>query len=279
VKRADGRTLAVDEHGDAAGAPVVLFHGAPGSRLFVPGAVPEGVRLVTFDRPGYGDSDPLPGRTLRDGACDVEAIADALALETFAVIGWSGGGPFACATAFHLGARVSRLAIVSAPGPLDEVPDGGELLGEYRRPTAEMARREPARSERAIARHMTPYLERPHTFLGSGRGPDAGVLNGPRRTMLDAQIVAALRQGARGIAEDLVAMWLDWEFRLADLTTPTHVWHAALDPHNDADTAAYAAGIPGAERTVWPDAGHLGIVRYWDEVIGWSARRGSAGLT
>ena len=81
------------------------------------------------------------------------------------------------------------------------------------------------------------------------------------------------------MAQDLVAMWLDWSFRLADIAVPTRVWHAARDPHNDADTAAYAARIPGATRTVWPEAGHLGIVTHWSEVLGWAAAASEVGMT
>lgn len=269
MKLADGRALVYAQQGDPAGAPVVLFHGAPGSRLFVPGDVPAGMRVITFDRAGYGGSDPCAVRCVLDCAQDVAALADALALDRFAVAGWSGGGPFACATAYALSDRVTRLALVSAPGPLDEVPNGWELLGEYRKPTAEMARVDPARSQRAIARHMQPYIEKPSAFLGSGRGPDGAVLHGPQRAMLDAQLAEALRQGAAGIAHDLVAMWRDWGFRLRDVRTPTHVWHGALDPYNDADTETYARLIPGACRTVWPQSGHLGIVDHWSDVCDW----------
>jgi pimeloyl-ACP methyl ester carboxylesterase len=260
----DGRTLAYEVHGDPSpGAPtVLLFHGAPGSRLFVP-EPNDGVRLVTFDRPGYGGSDPHPGRRLADTAADGLALADHLDAGRFAVAGWSGGGPFATATAVHAPERAVRLAIVSAPGPLDEVPGSWEALGDYRRPTAEMARREPARSERAIARHMTPYLADPESFLGRDRGGDCD--------MLRVQVREALRPGAHGIAQDLVAMWVPWGFCLADVEVDTQVWHGALDPHNDADTATYAAAIPGASRTVWEGEGHLGIVHRWPEVLAWLA--------
>jgi pimeloyl-ACP methyl ester carboxylesterase len=260
--------IAFDDAGE--GTPVVLFHGAPGSRRFGPGPL-DGIRLVTFDRPGYGDSEPQPGRTVLDTAHDVAQLVDRLGIERFAVIGWSGGGPFACATAFAYPDRVTRCAIVSAPGPLDEVPDGWALLGDYQRPTAEMARVDPARSERAIARHMTEYIAHPSSFLGAGNGPDGPILRGPHRPMLDAQIALALQQGAAGIAQDLVAMWLDWGFSLAAVRTPTRVWHGARDPHNDVATQTYAARIPGADRVVWPESAHLGLVEHWAEVRDWAA--------
>ena len=55
-------------------------------------------------------------------ARDVLELADALALDRFGVVAWSGGVPGAVATAFAAPERVTRLALVSGPGPLDEVP-------------------------------------------------------------------------------------------------------------------------------------------------------------
>jgi pimeloyl-ACP methyl ester carboxylesterase len=266
----DRRALAFEDRGDRDGRPVVLFHGAPGSRLFSPDpAATEaaGVRLLTFDRPGYGRSDPQPHRRVANAASDVVALLDHLGLPSAALVGWSGGGPFAVATAMHVPKRVTRLALVSAPGPLDEVPGGWEALGDYQRPTAETARREPHRSVRAIARHMTPYLADPPSFLGRGRGPDGDVMRGPARTMLVAQVTEALTQGAGGMAADLVAMWLDWGFRLSAIEIATTVFAGAHDPHNQSDARCYAASIPGAKLVVWQEAGHLGIVANWADVL------------
>lgn len=271
IALADGRTMAYEEFGDARGRPVVLLHGAPGSRLFSPDPTATetaGVRLITFDRPGYGRSDPLPDRRVADTATDVVALLDHLDIARAAVIGWSGGGPFAVATAVYAADRVSRLVLVSAPGPLDEVQGAWEALGDYQRPTAEMARREPHRSVRAIARHMAPFLPDPPSFLGRGIGPDGVVLRGTARVMLVEQVTEALAQGAEGLAADLVAMWLDWGFRLPAVATPTTVFEAALDRHNHEDARCYAAHISESALVVWDDAGHLGIVAHWGEVLG-----------
>ncbi|MGZ4675198.1 MAG: alpha/beta fold hydrolase [Acidimicrobiia bacterium] len=267
---ADGRTLAYTD-GDPDGTPVVLFHGAPGSRGFRPRddeTRAAGVRLITFDRPGYGDSDPVETPTVLGVADDVAQLADALGLDRFAVAAWSGGGPTAVATAYRLPERVTGLALVSAPGPLDEVPDGWQALGDFRRPTAEMARREPHRSVRSIGRHMEPFLADPVSFLGRGRGPDGEILRDPELgAMLRAQVTAAIAPGPAGIAGDLVAMWIPWGFRLADVRVPTTVFHAALDRNNEQDARTYAAAIPGASLVIWPEVGHLGILRRWPEVL------------
>ena len=141
----------------------------------------------------------------------------------------------------------TRLALVSGPGPLDEVPGGWEALGDYRRPTAEMARREPHRSARSVARHMEPYLARPGVVP---RQPARARRRGVRRIRSSArcssaQVTAAIAPGPDGIAADLVAMWLPWGFALGDVAVPTTVFHAALDPHNEADAHDLRRADPG----------------------------------
>ena len=74
----DGRTLAIEEAGDPAGRPVLVHNGTPNSRhLYAPiaaDAAARGLRLIGYDRPGYGGSTPQPGRTVADCAADVRAI-------------------------------------------------------------------------------------------------------------------------------------------------------------------------------------------------------------
>src|SRR5690606_26673026 len=110
----DGRRLAVEQRGRPDGHPVFLLHGTPGSRL---GPRPRasvlyrlGIRLITFDRPGYGGSDRMRGRRVADVAADVACIADALGLGAFAVVGRSGGAPHALACAALMPDRVTRVA-------------------------------------------------------------------------------------------------------------------------------------------------------------------------
>ena len=90
----DGRTLKVLERGDPAGHPVLVHNGTPSSRLLsnasVASAQQRGIRLIAYDRPGYGGSSPQPGRTVADCAQDVRAIAGALRIDRLGVWGVSG---------------------------------------------------------------------------------------------------------------------------------------------------------------------------------------------
>src|SRR5262249_10636996 len=118
----DGRRLGYAQYGDPQGSPILLFHGCPGSRLcgaiFDHVAREQQVRLLVADRPGYATSSPVRNGTLLGYVDDVVALCDALHLDTFAVLGVSGGGPFALACAASLATRVTRCGLLSAIGPL-----------------------------------------------------------------------------------------------------------------------------------------------------------------
>jgi len=94
----DGRNLGYIEYGNPKGIPIFLFHGTPGSRIFgleEPLIQQENLRIFTPERPGYGLSDPLNGRTIERYPDDIAELANHLEIEKFHVAGMSGGGPYA----------------------------------------------------------------------------------------------------------------------------------------------------------------------------------------
>jgi pimeloyl-ACP methyl ester carboxylesterase len=122
---ASGRRIGCAEYGDPAGLPVLALHGTPGSRLMFAlsdGAARErGLRLIAPDRPGYGLSDHRICESLAQSAEDVAAVADAYGLNRFAIIGVSGGSPFAVAAAAANADRVVLLALVGPVGPIADL--------------------------------------------------------------------------------------------------------------------------------------------------------------
>jgi pimeloyl-ACP methyl ester carboxylesterase len=274
VELDDGRTLAYEEHGDPDGVPVVLLHGAPGSRRFVPDdatTCSRRVRLVTFDRPGYGGSTRRERRDLLDTPPDVAALADALGLDDFVLFGVSAGGAhaLACAATPELAPRLRRVGVASGPGPLDEVPGAWDAMPAHMRPTAEMARHDPGRSIRAIGRYMQGWVDDPPSYLGNGGpAPDRAVLADPAvRPMLLDDVHEAFRQGALGLADDLVASWRPWGFSTADALPGVLLWHGAHDTRAEAGLRYLAAALAGARLTVWADQGHYGVLPEWGSVL------------
>src|SRR5207247_7425926 len=118
----DGRPLGLTTAGAADGPVVLAQQGTPMTGLLfephVRDAEERGIRLVSYDRPGYGGSTAAPDRSVADAAADVRAIADALEVEQLAVWGISGGGPHALACAAILPDRVVAVASLASVAPL-----------------------------------------------------------------------------------------------------------------------------------------------------------------
>src|SRR5262245_54218318 len=119
-----GRLLAYCEYGDPAGAPVLYFHGSPSSRL-EPLLIGDdtwrrlGLRVIAADRPGMGQSPFQDGRRLLDWPANATVLADTLGLERFAVLGFSGGGPYVFACAAQIPQRLTAAVVVSGGGRMD----------------------------------------------------------------------------------------------------------------------------------------------------------------
>ncbi|WP_448628307.1 alpha/beta fold hydrolase [Geodermatophilus sp. URMC 64] len=120
----DGRTLAYAEWGDPSGRPVLGCHGSPSSRLErhvedVEDYRRWGVRLIVPDRPGFGRSDPQPGRRVLDWPADVRELLDDLGVDRFAVLSLSGGAAYALACAHEFGDRVHAVGVLGGAPPPD----------------------------------------------------------------------------------------------------------------------------------------------------------------
>ena len=122
VRTREGRSITFWAAGPRDGFPVVYCHGAIGSPRWRTPQLDElinrlRIRYVVVNRPGFGGSDPAPGRTVGDFACDIEHVIDALGYERFSVVGVSAGAPYALACGWRLHHRLAALAAVSPLGP------------------------------------------------------------------------------------------------------------------------------------------------------------------
>ncbi|MEU1419605.1 alpha/beta hydrolase [Kitasatospora sp. NPDC005751] len=289
VKAADGRALAVETVGDPRGRPVFLMHGMPGSRV---GPHPRstvlyrlGVRLISYDRPGYGDSTRLRGRRVSAAAADVRTIADSLGLSRFAVLGRSGGGPHALACAALLAERVSRVAVLVGLAPrnatgLDwyggmtpsnvrayrEAERGHNRMADTMRFRSEQIRADPGR----LLRGLRPELPPTDREVVA----DTGL-----RRMLQSNYREAFRHGADGWIDDVLAFTADWGFKVEDITVPTWLWHGADDQFSPVDHSRWLGDhIPGASLFLEPGAAHFGAFRVMTAALAWAAGQTSTGL-
>jgi pimeloyl-ACP methyl ester carboxylesterase len=257
---------------DASDEPPVLvdLHGTPSwgktSRSTREAAAARGIRVLAPTRPGYSRSDPRPGRSVADVAADLSAVLDALGVGRIVVIGASGGGPHALATAALLGDRVAGVASISGVGPYG-APDLDFLAGMGQENVDEFGA---ALSGEAGLR---TYLEaaRPELVGMSAEAivevwssilppVDRALITGELAADLVESINEALAPGIEGWLEDDLAFVRDWGFDLTDVRCPVSVWQGGVDLMVPPAHGAWLAGhLRGARAHLLPDEGHLSI--------------------
>lgn len=280
VTAADGRRLAVETWGAPNGVPVFMLHGTPGSRrtprpkhsvLYR-----QGIHLIGYDRPGYGDSDPLPGRNVAHAAADVAAIADHLGIAAFAVFGRSGGAPHALACAALLPYRVTRAAAFVSLAPRD-----AEGLDWYDGMTDSnvLGFRCAESGHRALAARLEPHAARIRDDPASQFPFDDEDLPKPdRRVMADYAIramlvdsfAAAVKTSSLGWIDDTMAFTAPWGFDPATVGCPVLLWHGDLDRFSPiAHTRWLAERIPRATLMIEEGAAHFGALNALPGILGW----------
>ena len=224
------------EYGEPHGAPIVYCHGFPASRLeaaFAHDAARRlGARLIAFDRPGYGLSDFKAGRRIAQWPRDVREATQALGVGRFAVLGISGGAPYALACGAHLADRVSAVGIVCGLGPT--CADDLQFFDPFARVMFGLARRVPWLSGALVAVMGSVLARYPQWIFSvlAARLPacDRQVINDERvRPALLASVREAFRQGARGAACDLALYAAHNETAFAPIPVPLYVWHGECD--------------------------------------------------
>jgi pimeloyl-ACP methyl ester carboxylesterase len=286
VQTADGRTLAVAEWGDPGGVPLISMHGTPGGRISYWSDptiyARHGVRRLTFDRAGYGESTRHAGRIVKDDVADVLAIADALNIDKFAVSGGSGGGPHALAAAALLPERVLRALISVSIAPYDAAGLdflAGQTAGNVEEFTA--AQRGEGAIRPIAERERATTLER----LAAGRadffGDSYEVSDSDKAQMrkhlerINDHLGNALVHGVDGWVDDDIAFTKPWGFDVGTITVPVYLTYGRTDnlvppAHGD----WLAAHIPHAEVHANEDAGHMGDDSTVEREMAWLAGKG-----
>lgn len=280
VQTADGRELCVETAGS--GSRTVLIHnGTPNSRHmygpWVEDAERRGIRLISYDRPGYGGSSPQPDHSVADGVSDVRTIAEAFEIDRLAVWGISGGGPYAIACAALLPELVVASGVLGSIAPwgaegLDYFAGMGkdnvediELYFSDR----EAARRK-GENQRAELLSVTPdqVMDGWRSLVSD---VDAAVIVGDFAEFLVRSFQDGLAPGDQGWWDDGVAHLGPWGFEFTAVRVPVKVWHGRHDRFVPFQHGQWLAGhIPNAEADLSESDGHLTLaVNRIPEVHDW----------
>jgi pimeloyl-ACP methyl ester carboxylesterase len=281
----DGRTLAIEEAGDPDGHPVLVHEGTPNSRHLYPPAATDaaarGLRLISYDRPGYGGSSPQPGRTVADCAADVRVICADLGIDRLAMWGISGGGPHVLACAALLPDLVTAAASLASPAPMDAegldwFAGMGELNAEdiglfLRDREAARAKLESDREE-ILTGSAAEVVSGLRTLLSP---TDAAVLKDALVDFLVYCHHEGLAPGGQGWWDDSVALGTGWGFELSAISVPVLLMHGRDDrfvPFGHGEWLA--AHIPGVEARLFDHDGHMTLLtNRVPEVHAWLADR------
>jgi pimeloyl-ACP methyl ester carboxylesterase len=262
---------------------VFFLHGTPGSWV---GPVPrerilydQGIRLISFDRPGYGNSAPRPGRTVADVVPDVTAIADGLGIDQFAVLGRSGGGPHALACAALLPGRVTRAAaLVSLAPPDAEGLDWFNGMADSNVDAYTTAAADPELLTARLVQAAAKIKANPTSHVAGLEiempAPDRLVVaDAGIRAMLAQNFAEALRTSADGWIDDVLALCSPWGFDVSAIDAPVLLWHGEDDVFSPvAHTRWLARRIRSAYLEIQPGSAHFGALKVLPDFLSWLIR-------
>ncbi|WP_034260534.1 alpha/beta fold hydrolase [Actinospica robiniae] len=278
----NGRVLNYCFYGPPDGAPAIFHSGSPGTRWKHPDLAAamtrSGLRVLVFDRPGYGGSTRWAGRRVADAAEDALLLADAQGWSRFAVFGGSGGGPHALACAALLAHRVTCCAVVSGISPTD--------VSDLDRPGLSKGSRLAALGEAALRPHIEDVARGIMDGIDAG-GPEFppdphAPASSPRPGPAISDPAAMMRLNATfveshdGWVDDSVAFVHPWGFDLDAIVCPVGSWHGSRDTNVPNVHAAWLlTHVPGAEDHGY-EGGHLPDGATYCDVFSWMHANGRA---
>ena len=265
----DSRQLGYARYGADHGRPVFYFHGLPGSRfecqLIDAPARAMGITVVALDRPGYGLTSLRSCPSLIGWTQDVTALADQLEIDTFSVVGVSGGAPCALACAHEMPQRVTAVGLVAGLGPIYETAVRRDMPG-LAQTSFYLANKLPGLFKATVGRPLVRLSRwRPDLLVRLLAWLDGGP---DKRVLLDQMVFPAFtfsieecfRQGIAGSLQDLQLFRQPWGLRFADIGQPVHVWHGTRDRVVPVSHSRhYHTHLPHADLAIVAEEGHFSL--------------------
>ncbi|KAL3447134.1 Alpha/Beta hydrolase protein [Aspergillus insuetus] len=277
----DGRILGFAEYGAPTGFPVLYFHGFPSSRLEGSGvdgnARRRGLRIISLDRPGYGLSTFRPNQRIMDWPGDVKSLADHLGIPHFAVLGGSGGSPYALACAHALPhERLSAVGILAGAAPWDiglqHVSSSRRLLSwaAASSPTALGSLFNGVIGVSRWAVNTSPVTRWIDNWLEQQESPEKSELSTKqRRNQVLAMAFEAFVQGTAATVQEASLLSHNWGFRLEDVGyNKIQIWHGKNDANVPIEMIRnMAERLPHADLRVYEGETHYTLSRHIDEIF------------
>jgi pimeloyl-ACP methyl ester carboxylesterase len=230
-----------------------------------------GIRLISPDRPGFGDSELPASGGIAEWPRDCEALLDGLGIRRVGLVTQSGGTPYGLAMAAHAPERVNALAMLGAIAPTDDPTSVAELGTQVRtgiklarrapwllrlalQPMARGARRNPEKIARKVAADLPPA--------------DATVVEDPRLWRIHLDATAEILVRPQSIAREISLLAQPWGFDLSDVRVPVAFWSGERDEvHPTSQSERIAGRLDGSEIHVVKDAANFGLYPIYPDVL------------
>lgn len=276
----DRRVLEYWDGGDLTGLPVLLHPGTPETRVMGlvghDAAVDAGVRLVSMNRPGYGGSTAVTEPSLLSVGRDTAALAAHVGLGEYAVVGISGGGPFAVATAVADAIHVRALGVVGGIAPWRiledasrdpegsrclDLMDAGDVAGAW-----DCMRRDVDRAYDGFGELDDDA--RVDTILAR-IDDESDLFRDASYRAIWAENIRVVMDSPDGVTFDNLAWGARWDVDPSDVAAPTLLWYGGSDqPCPPAHGHWYADRIAGSDLVMMPGARHLDVIDgHWPDVL------------
>jgi pimeloyl-ACP methyl ester carboxylesterase len=258
----DGNGLNVLDSGD--GVPVVLIHGLPGSaydwRETAAALEDLGMRVIAYDRVGYGHSDPRTAGayTPESNAAELIALLEALDLRNVTVVGWSYGGATAMVAAMEQPERVRRLVFVGTGGP-----DSDDAIPPEPSRIAKFFYSDPVLHWRTAIPPLGVALMQALSNRAFSDGPQPDWwLDGLRANMGRWDTLVTFREEMFGLTPNSMD-----GFNLTQIVVPSLLLHGDDDRLAPIGISRYLASrIPGATLVEFPKGSHMLPVTHADQL-------------
>jgi pimeloyl-ACP methyl ester carboxylesterase len=269
----DGRTLSYIEFGDPTGHPIFYAHGGPGSRLegklFHEEALCRNYRFIATDRPGMGESTYLPNRKLLDYPKDITELADALGIDKFGVMGWSGGGAHTTVCGYAIPKRLLFNISFAGYTNFAQMPGAEEYLeSKMDQVSVGLSKKHPRLFKiffdiLSVSEKLFPestYKAVMKTLCESDQKIAAE--QDFKDVFIESQ-VEAFRQGSQGVTSDAAVHYVDWGFKLEEILFNLHVFHGTEDHLVPLEFGQHVSKIvPNCELHIMKGEGHLFPYKY-----------------
>ena len=237
----DGRRIAYREAGEVSSPALVLLHGLGGNAAMWRrqySALSDRFRVIGWDMPGYGGSDPLPGTPgPADYAGALAALLDTVGADEAGLVGQSVAALIAASFARAFPAR-TRAVVLAHP-----------LFGFGALPPDERAA--------AVEERTGGFLRLGPRGFAEDRGPRLLASGAPEA--LIAEVVAAMAEARPEGYVPAVTMMTGANLaaEAPQIDAPVHVVAGSEDPlAPPARCLGLARSLPGASGTVIEKAGH-----------------------